>query len=177
MELLGFLVAVILIFWLMGKKKESDANDVKLQAFLDAVKTSKYSHHFKHTGIGICPILRQLHLYDEGVCKVYDFADVREWSYNFSNGGVVVGTGVAAAAALAANNRQNVNDSGLFIKVRDVEHPKWQIRFQHNKHTEKELSKWMEILNQSINDDGDAQDKKNRAMLEESYRRMEERKN
>jgi len=38
------------------------------------------------------------------------------------------------------------------VTVRDVENPEWRIGFRMNDQTESQLKKWMEIMQQEINE-------------------------
>jgi uncharacterized membrane protein YfcA len=135
---------------------ETDAN-LKL-------KDSKYKHIYLTSGIGIDVENKTVHLISNSVEKKYSFSDIRNWRTNVASGGGIVGgmatTGGMAGTAqnmqiLAANKRaqkENISESGLFIEVKDIENPLWQIMFEHDKKLNVELARWMEILNQCIAD-------------------------
>ncbi|WP_312260008.1 DUF4755 domain-containing protein [Limnohabitans sp.] len=158
MEALGFLVVLIGGLWLWSTLKDSNTKDAQFHEYLQKIENCKYLHHYKRTAIAVDPKQQKLHLYADENGKTYDFSDVREWKYAYLTGGQILGAApnlASAAQTIGANNhnhRNNVNGSGLFIEVRDIDHPKWHIQFQYNKHMEKELLRWMEILRQSINE-------------------------
>lgn len=107
------------------------------------------------------------------VAVEYPFSDVREWGYEmpgyspesitrvYGNPGVGVTAGAMAAnIGTARRNKakrtEAMENTGLWVKVKDIENPKWFVRFKsanlHDKDTEIELVRWMEILNQCINE-------------------------
>lgn len=49
-----------------------------------------------------------------------------------------------------------MENTGLWLRVKDIELPKWFIKFKcetaRDKNTEIELTRWMEILQQNINE-------------------------
>lgn len=52
--------------------------------------------------------------------------------------------------------RKNMDDSGFFISVRDIDYPEWRIAFKYRiglkeRQMEMELKKWMEIFDQIVN--------------------------
>lgn len=152
MEFLALIIVVILIFWITSSMKESNASYAKMDVFLKSTTNCKYKYHYKQSGIGVDTDSRQLHLFSQGLDKIYSFSDVREWKINFSSGGGLVGGGLPSIGANIANDKQNKKETGLFILVRDIENPVWRIEFDYNNNTDKELNKWMEILRQSINE-------------------------
>lgn len=45
-----------------------------------------------------------------------------------------------------------MENTGLWLTVKDIEWPKWFVKFEYDKNTEIELTRWMEILQQNINE-------------------------
>jgi Domain of unknown function (DUF4755) len=115
------------------------------------IKSADYAHTFKKTAIAVDVKNQRVYLAQNGKSKIYEFADIRSWRYNLSSGGAVYGGGMAVAAANIANSNQNVNSSGFFVRVKDVDHPEWQVQFKYNKQYEQELKRWMEIFEQKVN--------------------------
>jgi hypothetical protein len=150
---LGFPVGIVLVhtlpqglrgLWeLMTPGQEAQA--------IAATEGLSLRHFWGGSGIAVDPAKRQLHLYAKPHYKVYDFADVRRWERNEMSGGMAVGTGLAVVSHNFATAAQNDKDSGLFIEVRDIEHPRWRVAFPR-RHLGKELPRWMEVLRQSINE-------------------------
>lgn len=112
-----------------------------------------YFHEFDKTYIGVNKTDKTLTLKDGKIVKVYSFSDVRTWEKRHQTGGAIGGGGMAYVAASFDAARDNKNKSGLFIEVKDIDHPLWQVKFRMDKTIDKELAKWMEILRQSINND------------------------
>ena len=106
------------------------------------------------------------------ISRDYSFSEVREWGYQMPGapvvtGGVVFGAGVQGAAhnigkslgqnfANTYNEIDAVENTGLWLKVKDIDHPQWFIKFEcessQDKKVENELIRWMEILQQNFNE-------------------------
>jgi hypothetical protein len=105
---------------------------------------------------------RKLYLKNGNKQKSYAFSDVREWSTNIASGGksrgaTNIGNVGAAVGESIRIKKENKRRTGLFINVKDVDNPKWKISFKYNgeksnDELEQQLARWMEILNQSINE-------------------------
>ena len=117
---------------------------------------SDYKHLFQGSAIGVNSTSKMLHLMNGGLKKSYRFEDVRHWRTNIESGGEIFGTGggiMGGAQIMGANRRNaqhNREKSGLFLTVKDIEHPIWQINFAQDKSMQIELARWMEILTQNI---------------------------
>ncbi|MFV9668454.1 DUF4755 domain-containing protein [Pantoea sp. KXB25] len=87
--------------------------------------------------------------------KTYPFSSVISWHFNLDSGGYDGGFGTGAI------RQQNLNNSGLFIEVKDVMFPEWQIRFYPQKgkfhqdtgykDMEMQIKRWLRVLSQVIN--------------------------
>ena len=88
------------------------------------------------------------------VSKIYDFGDVREWSTERAEAERLVGFNLGGAAsmqvgahnlgaAIKANER-----SGIFIRVKDIDHPVWQISLTN----QADLDRWTEILTRAFSE-------------------------
>ncbi|WP_147198903.1 DUF4755 domain-containing protein [Pantoea sp. CCBC3-3-1] len=87
--------------------------------------------------------------------KTYPFSSVIGWRYNLESGGYDGGFGTGAI------RQQNLNNSGLFIEVKDVMFPEWQIKFYPQKgkfhqdtgykDMEMQIKRWLRVLSQVIN--------------------------
>ncbi|MBJ6985633.1 hypothetical protein JGR68_01265 [Luteimonas sp. MC1750] len=79
---------------------------------------------------------------------------MRSWESNLQTGGMAVhgGSSLSGASSVGAANLgrsiANRRASGLFVLTRDVDNPRWRIEMLGKR----EQSKWMEILQQSINE-------------------------
>lgn len=87
-----------------------------------------------------------------GVMKTYRFNEVRNWTINdvraeqvYASGGVF--QGINAISNNANLRSKAMGESGLFVSVRDIERPEWQIWMKRE-----EQKKWFEIMTQLINE-------------------------
>jgi hypothetical protein len=109
---------------------------------------------YEASGIAIDLKSRVLILVSAGNAAVYPFDQVREWEAKRVEACqvVAVGTGVAGAMQVGGHNAgamiRALRQSGLFIRVRDVENPVWQIHM----YKQPMLNRWFEILNQALAD-------------------------
>ena len=114
------------------------------------VQNLRYKHFYDGTGLAVDPQNQKLHLasYFEAkhLRKTYDFSQVKQWRYNISYG----------RNQRLGDMRQNKQETGLFITVKDIDTPDWQISFPYyyrkTRDIEIEMKKWMEILDQMINE-------------------------
>lgn len=116
-----------------------------------SVESLKYKHFYAKTGIAIDTEKREIHLKDRSTYKVYRFDQIRTWESNVQTGGGVYGGGMNGVMANLANANANNARTGLFIKVKDVDFPEWKIEFPLGS-AKKELARWMEILQQTLNE-------------------------
>lgn len=133
-------------------KQKRDA--ISLQE-LPEMQTSDYKYSIGTSAIALNKTNRTLFLADGQKRKIYSLDDVRRWSYELRSGGEIHGFNAISVIAFFSENqrikKENQDASGLFLEVRDIENPKWQIKFKGNKKTiETELLRWMEILTQNI---------------------------
>lgn len=142
---LGGLVGLGLIIWGIALMVKSHN---KIETNNATFAGAAHSFANKGTGIGIYPDKRTLLLMQDKKQKEYSFADIRRWEINLQTGGNVVGQGVAVAAANFHAARENTKASGLFVEVRDIDHPVWRI----NMLKKSDQQRWMEILRQFINE-------------------------
>lgn len=152
------------------------AGRIDMNEWLSSVAECDYKYAWDGSGIALDATGKQIHLTGrtdkKSVSKTYSFYDVREWGFEIpgvtmetgttfhgpslhavsKNLGNIIGTSMVNQAILA-----NAEDNtGLWLAVRDIDFPKWFIKFgaeKGRKHTETELNRWMEILRQNINQD------------------------
>ena len=156
---LSALIGLILLAWAVwlfikaikngGAQKTVDPLKQKLSEF-------QYSHFHRDSGVALDTDAKEIHLLSKGVHKVYPYAKIRSWETNVASGGMILAASGAGAslAATAANLRQskiNKASTGLFLEVKDIDFPKWQIEFPA-KNIEQQLQRWMEILRQQVNE-------------------------
>lgn len=117
-------------------------------------KDANYVHAYDKTAIALSSAERWVRVSSGAKAKQYSFDDVREWDRVWQTGGHLVGYAgsVAGGFAQAGNNarvnRENRAASGLFVHVRDINHPVWRIAFP----TQEALLRWNEILRQFVNE-------------------------
>jgi len=143
---------------------------------------SDYSHHYDGTAIAVDREGEIVHL--RGIFnkirveKSYPFAAIRSWNTNVSSGGLITSHGKTSFTESLgmgiANHRkikENERKSGLFIQVRDIDHPEWRVAFPSDTSDFKvdfadalmgrpnsgrhdlELKRWMEIMRQFVGGD------------------------
>ena len=129
------------------------------QTWLEEFSRCKYKFSGEGTGIALDEVENKIHLRRDDYSKSYAFNDVRSWNTNLQTGGSHIYGGGQVFHALAvgsANKKQeksNSENTGLFIKVKDINTPEWRIRFSSNESVEKaEQTRWMEILTQVLNE-------------------------
>lgn len=147
---------IALAAWLYFKKNKSEASLSATSDLKQLISGFNYNHLYKNSGIAIDSFKREIHLISAGEHKVYPFSKIRDWETNIASGGLTRYAPTAAYAVLAtADNlrqqRENKANTGLFVNMKDVDHPKWHIEFDP-KDVQRELERWMEILRQEVND-------------------------
>lgn len=85
-----------------------------------------------------------------GASKTYRYADIRAWDARKETSGKVVGHSMQAIGVAAAMDREAKLNTGLFVTVRDVDHPQWRVSMK----IENVRLRWVEILRQEINEGG-----------------------
>ena len=145
-HLIDYIALAILIFGVVkfSDSRNQDSSSNKDKAFSDGYK---YSFSNSGTGIALSPEQKIIKLKDKRNVKEYPFSDVRKWSTNISTGGQVMGSGHYIGHNIAVN-RKNKIESGLFIQVKDIDNPEWRVAMLNKK----EQSRWMEILQQTLNE-------------------------
>lgn len=105
----------------------------------------------KPCGIAISRTRRTVYLRKGNLHKSYEFKNVRSWEIIDVQGARMIGVGFYAGMAAMGENKRAQSDaaaaSGLFVAVRDIDAPEWQIQMERN-----EQKRWYEILTQLIND-------------------------
>nr|WP_315392234.1 DUF4755 domain-containing protein [uncultured Duganella sp.] len=142
----------------LRSRKAARADSAKLfAAACEAVGMpldAKFTHMEAGTVIVLNPQLRRMALAVGGDAKVYGYGDVREWSAQKESRGGSVGIGVAGtvaagSASIAASRQADLN-TGLFLTVRDVDHPLWRISMFEAS----DRARWAEILRQELSEGG-----------------------
>ena len=130
--------------------RRRDNRDAGYRAMTEAVGyngQNGYEHREEASGIVLNREKQVLGLWEGRTWKAYAFEAVREWQTSKETPGVIVGGGLAGLGAALGAAQQAKAHSGLFVSVRDVDHPVWRIGMQ----SAKDQARWMEILRQEIN--------------------------
>ena len=161
------LIICILVVSVRGANKLSPFEQALETLQKEHVLDYAYQFAWENSAIYIYSDLKKIGLVEGINAKVYDIGSVREYSFSlidphqYSTLGrtEVIGGGLAGAAhnigssigdgiATAVTNRQAKKEaqqkSGLFIRVKDIDHPQWRIEM----YDMNEQIKWNEILTQ-----------------------------
>ena|SRR5471032_2391101 len=145
-----------LVLTIRGRMAAQAQSAQLLAAAREAVGVSadaKFAHMEGGTVIVLNPKIRRMALSAGGESKVYGYDDVRGWSARKeSRGGGAVGFGAAGTIAagsenIAASMRADLN-TGLFLTVRDIDHPQWRISMFE----QRDRARWEEVLRQELSD-------------------------
>ena len=147
---------------------------IDMSYWLSTVEKCKYKYAWDGNGIAVSPESRSLFLTtqikDSVVRKSYNFSDVREWGYNIVTTASktqenidgtrgILGAISSCSHAVGRNVTESIafehaqKQTGLWIKVADVEYPIWFVPFEFGKDMKVQILRWMEILQQCVNED------------------------
>jgi Domain of unknown function (DUF4755) len=148
--LLMWVLAGVIAYYQMRENPKEAALKAKVQDF-------DYKHTYQGTAIGFSVPNQSIYLVANDLEKTYKFEEVRSWETKLqTGGGMIGGSGLHGGLQAIGENirvrRENADASGLFIYVKDIDHPKWHIKFEADQKSDIELSRWMEILRQHINE-------------------------
>jgi Domain of unknown function (DUF4755) len=149
---------------------------INMDSWLSSVADCDYRYAWDGSGIAVDTKNKKIHLTSQfkkqSTSKLYSLSDVREWGYEmpgatFRTPGRIVGGGLqgavqnsredmGTAVANAISTSKSMENTGLWLTTKDIDFPKWFIKFRcekvHDKNAEMELTRWMEILQQNINE-------------------------
>ncbi|HGD7597928.1 TPA: DUF4755 domain-containing protein [Escherichia coli] len=155
-----FFVSAMLLATAYGKYVVKKNNSSTFNYFNDN-NDGIYLHKFNECEIRLDTNKKEVFLKNEKGAKTYSFDDIKEWSYNITYGGEVAGAGLSSIRENGKTLGQNLSETGLFIRVKDVRKPEWHIRFYprnsafnlHNglNDLKAQLNQWMEIFDQNLN--------------------------
>lgn len=153
------------------RKYSENVGRIPMDDWLASITNKSYSYAWDGTGMALDEENKILHLSskfnNQIIQKKYNFSDIREWGYNieghtiqtsetiigggfngfFRNIGSAIGVAIANSASVGAANEK----TGFWIKISDIDYPKWLVKFKPQKDLEMELMKWMEIFEQKVN--------------------------
>ncbi len=153
--LLVGLVPLALMIW-AGQRRRAGWGEVHARMLAEAGVPAGggYEHGEEDSGIAVNRQARTVTLLRAGHWKTYPFSDVRAWKGYKVRPGQAVAVGgnlsshVAAMGAEARAKQEAAADTGLFVEVRDIEHPKWRVAMKE----ERAQLRWIELLRQEINE-------------------------
>ena len=136
---------------------------ISMSDWLKTVSHCKYSYAYDEAGIALDTFNRSIiliqHIDRVPIIKTYLFDQVREWRYEIPSAQIVrpIGTvSLNTAFGMAGTNYRTTKEAqantGLKIRVKDIDYPEWFIKFQSTKNVSTDLTRWIEILTQYINE-------------------------
>ena len=155
-----FFISVMLCATAYGKYFVRKNNDATFN-YLNENNDGIYIHKFNDCEIRLDKNKQEVFLKNSAGAKTYSFNDIKEWRYNITYGGEVAGAGLSSIRENGKTLGQNIADTGLFIRVKDVRKPEWHIRFYPRNDAfnssnglndlKTQLNQWMEIFDQNLN--------------------------
>lgn len=147
------LVTIAVGWFLINSKNTKKAKDVRGE-IAEIIGNSKFIHIEKDTVIALNQAQKEILLGKVGLMKKYPYADIREWTVKEQTAGVVVGMNftstLAAAGANLGAQQSAMANTGLFVRVRDIDNPEWRVSMMQKA----DRNRWFEILTQEINEGG-----------------------
>jgi|GEM_PF-1828514 len=146
------------VMFSMGRAKKANRKRLRDEVALQAgvAVNSQLFHWEWESGLALNEQQGTLTVAAGGHIKTYPFADVREWAVRSERAGQIVpmggglAGGIAAGAANVGAAGQAAANTGLFISVKDINHPTWRIAMQ----SKAKRDSWFEILTQALNEGG-----------------------
>ncbi len=155
-----FFISAMLCATAYGKYVVRKNNDATFN-YLNENNDGIYIHKFNDCEIRLDKNKQEVFLKNSAGAKTYSFNDIKEWRYNITYGGEVAGAGLSSIRENGKTLGQNIADTGLFIRVKDVRKPEWHIRFYPRNDAfnssnglndlKTQLNQWMEIFDQNLN--------------------------
>ncbi|KLF50989.1 MULTISPECIES: DUF4755 domain-containing protein [Enterobacteriaceae] len=155
-----FFISAMLCAIAYGKYVVRKNNDATFN-YLNENNDGIYIHKFNDSEIRLDKNKQEVFLKNSAGAKTYSFNDIKEWRYNITYGGEVAGAGLSSIRENGKTLGQNIADTGLFIRVKDVRKPEWHIRFYPRNDAfnssnglndlKTQLNQWMEIFDQNLN--------------------------
>jgi hypothetical protein len=147
-ELPAPILLVLIVLVAISNSKSSNNFYKKFASFTLNNGGCNFIHTAEGTGIAVNTEQRLLFLVAGCTMKKYTFEQVRDWEKRVITPGAVFGTGMAVVAANVACATDAKNATGIFLSVKDIDFPVWQIRFP----SKQAIDRWFEILQQCINE-------------------------
>ncbi|EAN7518548.1 DUF4755 domain-containing protein [Klebsiella oxytoca] len=155
-----FFISAMLCATAFGKYVVRKNNDATFN-YMNDNNDGIYIHKFNDCEIRLDKNKQEVFLKNSAGAKTYSFNDIKEWRYNITYGGEVAGAGLSSIRENSKTLGQNIADTGLFIRVKDIRKPEWHIRFYPRNDAfnssnglndlKTQLNQWMEIFDQNLN--------------------------
>ncbi|EAB8447489.1 DUF4755 domain-containing protein [Salmonella enterica subsp. enterica serovar Matadi] len=155
-----FFISAMLCATAFGKYVVRKNNDATFN-YMNDNNDGIYIHKFNDCEIRLDKNKQEVFLKNSAGAKTYSFNDIKEWRYNITYGGEVAGAGLSSIRENGKTLGQNIADTGLFIRVKDIRKPEWHIRFYPRNDAfnssnglndlKTQLNQWMEIFDQNLN--------------------------
>ncbi|MEN4602345.1 DUF4755 domain-containing protein [Pantoea agglomerans] len=153
-------VSIMLLMFAYKKFKVKKWN-ASTRDYFNEKNDGIWSHEYFSSMMIIDTNKGKIFLKEEKKQKTYNFSDVKEWRYNLSHGGEIVGGGLNSLTLNNINTNKNLYESGFFVTVNDVQQPEWHIRFFPKsghiniqdgvRDLELQFKSWMQVFDQVFN--------------------------
>lgn len=160
MGALGFftLVAVLYLFWIFYRIVATGVpktDQKQIQQFQQRLPEGfGYPYFLDGTGFGINVEENKIYLVNGNVNKIYDLKNVREiqvdsgeYETNKIFGHAAPRDHVNVAIQNRKNKKNAFDNSGIFINVADIDHPRWQIKFSDSNYERRCYEILLQFLN------------------------------
>lgn len=155
-----FFVSAMLLATAYGKYVVRKNNSATVN-YLNDKNDGVYFHRFNDCEIRLDKNKQEVFLKNSEGANTYSFNDIKEWSYNITHGGEISGGGLKGISENGKTLGQNIAETGLFIRVKDIKNPEWHIQFYPRNDSfnsrkglndlKAQLNQWMEIFDQNLN--------------------------
>ena len=140
---------------------------ISMSDWLKTVSNCPYSYAYDETGIAVDTanqsviLIQHIVIRDikKPITKTYPFNQIREWSYEVPSPQIIIPIGKLSGGAsipIIAHNRRFRKEAeantGFKVRVKDIDYPEWFIKFESSKTVSTDLTRWMEIFNQYVNE-------------------------
>jgi len=149
--------AIGAVVWILSRMRSGRPDQQALkEAACEAIGISidsKFAHVERNTAIALNSQTRRIAVSAGGESKIYGYEDVRDWEVRkVSRAGGAVGYGVTGTIAAGSQNiaasMEADRQTGLFLTMRDIEHPQWRISMFGSD----DRARWAEILRQELDE-------------------------
>ncbi len=148
MEALFWIVATTIVAIILIVNHRTKTNSAIVMAIFKSMlnENPRYYYEKRKTGIAISNNFQKIALVNENRHKVYNLEDIRNHETSIVEPDQIIGNriGMQAHAYNVGSAIKASRESGLFIKVKDIEYPVWRIEM----FSKVDQQRWHELLNQ-----------------------------